>query len=182
MKFRFTRLPLEGLIEVEHEQVGDERGHFSEVFRAGDFAEAGIPGPFVQENQSRSERGVLRGLHYQILPKAQGKLVRCLRGSIYDVAVDIRKDSPTFGRWHGVVLTGENRKMLYIPPGFAHGFYVADGPADVLYKTTDYHSPEHERGVRWDDPALAIAWPPGPKKVSSKDAALPPLDKARRDF
>ncbi|MBI4386364.1 MAG: dTDP-4-dehydrorhamnose 3,5-epimerase [Elusimicrobia bacterium] len=179
MKFTFTPLEIPGLIEIEHQSIGDARGFFAEIFREEVFRASGIPLPFLQENQSRSPRGVLRGLHYQIAPKAQGKLVRCAGGAIFDVAVDLRKGLKTFGRWIGRVLSEENRKMLYVPAGCAHGFLALSASADVLYKTTEYYSPEHERGIRWDDPELRIAWPEKPTQISPRDAAYPFLKDAR---
>lgn len=156
----------------------DERGFFLESYRKERFAEAGIPYDFVQDNHSRSRRGVLRGLHYQIR-QAQGKLVRVIAGEIFDVAVDLRRSSPTFGRWMGAVLSAENKTMLWIPPGFAHGFYVLSEQAEVLYKTTDYYAPQWERTLLWNDPALGIRWPEGPAPiVSAKDAAGLPLAQA----
>lgn len=137
----------------------DERGFFMESFNARHFAElTGSPLEFVQDNHSCSQQGVLRGLHYQI-QHPQGKLVRVLAGAVFDVAVDLRRSSATFGQWAGLVLSAENKKQHWLPPGFAHGFLVLSAQAEVLYKTTDYYHPEHERSLRWDDPALAIAWP-----------------------
>ena len=139
---------------------GDARGFFFESFNRQVFDQAvGRHVDFVQDNHSRSSKGVLRGLHYQLAPKAQGKLVRGVRGAVFDVAVDIRRDSPTFGRWAGSVLSAENHHQLWIPPGLAHGFVVLTDTADFLYKTTDYYSPAHERAIRWDDPAIGIEWP-----------------------
>ena len=148
----------------------DDRGYFFESFNAKTLAESGIRATFVQDNHSQSRRGVLRGLHYQI-EHAQGKLVRCIAGEVFDVAVDLRRSSPTFGRSVGVVLSAAERTMLWIPPGFAHGFVVLSDGAEFLYKTTDYWYPEHERTLLWSDPALAIAWPVADPIVSAKDAA-----------
>jgi dTDP-4-dehydrorhamnose 3,5-epimerase len=151
----------------------DERGAFMEAYQARKFAEAGITLPFVQDNQSRSRRGVLRGLHYQIR-HPQGKLVRVLAGEVFDVAVDLRRASRTFGQWASAVLSSENRLMLWLPPGFAHGFYVLSEWAEVVYKATDYYAPEWERTLRWDDPALGIPWPLAEEAapmLSPKDAA-----------
>ncbi len=145
---------------IEPRVFGDARGFFYESFNQQAFdAATGTRLPFVQDNHSRSSRGVLRGLHYQLAPKAQGKLVRVVRGAVFDVAVDIRRSSPTFGQWAGVELSEDNHRQLWIPPGFAHGFLVLSETADFLYKTTDYYSPEHERCIAWDDPALGIQWP-----------------------
>ena len=133
---------------------------------------------FVQDNHSRSARGVLRGLHYQLV-QPQGKLVRCASGEVFDVAVDIRRGSPTFGRWVGARLSGENKRQMWIPEGFAHGFLVLSETADFLYKATEYYAPQHERAVRWDDPRIGVAWPlEGPPQLSGKDAAAPLLEGA----
>ncbi|OFA02715.1 dTDP-4-dehydrorhamnose 3,5-epimerase [Duganella sp. HH101] len=151
--------PLEGLLVLEPRVFGDDRGFFYESFNARRFAElTGVSLPFVQDNHSRSAKGVLRGLHYQI-QQAQGKLVRATAGSVYDVAVDLRKSSPTFGQWYGIELSAENKKQMWIPPGFAHGFVVTSDAAEFLYKTTDYWAPEHERSILWNDPAIGILWP-----------------------
>lgn len=146
---------------IEPKVFGDGRGFFFESFNQRAFNRAtGLNLNFVQDNHSRSAKGVLRGLHYQIL-QPQGKLVRVVRGAVFDVAVDIRKSSPTFGKWTGLELNEDNHKQLWLPPGFAHGFMALSEVADVLYKTTDYYAPEHERCLRWSDPDLAIDWPPG---------------------
>lgn len=137
---------------------GDDRGYFLETWRADLFAEAGIDTQFVQDNQSSSGQGVLRGLHYQI-QQPQGKLVRVIAGCVFDVAVDLRRSSPTFGRWAGVELSAENHCLFWVPPGFGHGFYVLSGEAEFVYKCTDYYAPEHERVIRYDDPAIGIEWP-----------------------
>lgn len=162
---------------VEPRVFTDDRGCFFESWNARALAESGIDATFVQDNQSYSKRGVLRGLHYQ-LEHAQGKLVRCVAGEVFDVAVDLRRSSPTFGRSVGVVLSAQNRALLWIPPGFAHGFVVLSDGAEFLYKTTDYWYPEHERTLLWSDPALAIAWPVAAPTVSAKDAAGVPLTAA----
>src|SRR5512143_1390821 len=156
----------------------DDRGFFLETWNARAFAAAGIDATFVQDNHSRSRQGVLRGLHYQI-EHAQGKLVRCVVGAVFDVAVDLRRSSPTFGRAVGVTLSADNRAMLWVPPGFAHGFVVLSESADFLYKTTDYWYPEHERTLLWNDPALGIEWPlAAPPLLNAKDAAGTPLARA----
>ncbi|UXI51515.1 dTDP-4-dehydrorhamnose 3,5-epimerase [Acinetobacter variabilis] len=161
---RVEKTKLDGLFIVHPQVFGDERGWFMESFNQQRFESVfeglNLPVPnFVQDNHSKSSRGVLRGLHYQLPPKAQGKLVRVVQGKVWDVAVDIRKGSPTFGQWVGEELSADNHKQLWIPPGFAHGFITLSETAEFLYKTTDYYSPEHERAIRWDDPQLAIAWP-----------------------
>ena len=154
---------------VEPVVFGDERGFFLESFNRRALAQAGLDRDFVQDNHSRSRRGVLRGLHYQI-PRAQGKLVRILSGEIYDVAVDLRRSSPSFGRWVGVSLSAENKRMLWIPEGFAHGFLVLSEFAEVFYKVTEYYAPQCERSLLWNDPDLAIAWPAcGDPILSEKD-------------
>ncbi|MYN42819.1 dTDP-4-dehydrorhamnose 3,5-epimerase [Duganella sp. FT109W] len=153
------KTPLEGLLVLEPKVFGDDRGFFFESFNARRFGElTGFTGEFVQDNHSRSSKGVLRGLHYQI-QQAQGKLVRATAGSVFDVAVDIRKSSPTFGQWFGIELSAENKRQVWIPPGFAHGFVVTSDSAEFLYKTTDYWAPEHERAILWNDPAIGIDWP-----------------------
>ena len=156
MKVIPTELP--DVLIIEPKVFGDERGFFYESFNAQAFKEAtGVDCQFVQDNHSRSQRGVLRGLHYQI-QQAQGKLVRATAGEVLDIAVDIRRSSPTFGQWIGVLLSAENKRQLWIPAGFAHGFVVLSESAEFLYKTTDYYAPAHERCIRWDDPSLAIDW------------------------
>ena len=163
--------PLDGVLVLEPRVFGDDRGYFFESFNARKFAElTGVTLPFVQDNHSRSAKGVLRGLHYQI-QQAQGKLVRVTEGSVFDVAVDLRKSSPTFGQWFGTELSAENKRQLWIPAGFAHGFVVTSDVASFLYKTTDYWAPEHERTVLWNDPALGIDWPlAGAPVLSGKDS------------
>jgi dTDP-4-dehydrorhamnose 3,5-epimerase len=163
---------------VEPRVFGDARGFFFESWNARALAEAGIAAEFVQDNHSRSAQGVLRGLHYQ-LAHAQGKLVRVVAGEVYDVAVDLRRSSPTFGRHVAITLSAEDKRMLWVPPGFAHGFCVISASADFLYKTTDYWHPEDERTLLWNDPALAIAWPlAGPPTIAPRDAAGMPLSTA----
>jgi dTDP-4-dehydrorhamnose 3,5-epimerase len=164
------KTPLEGLLLLEPRVFGDDRGFFFESFNARRFTElTGVTLPFVQDNHSRSARNVLRGLHYQI-QQAQGKLVRVTAGSVYDIAVDIRKSSPTFGQWYGIELSAENKRQLWIPPGFAHGFAVTSDAAEFLYKTTDYWAPEFERSILWNDPAIGIEWPlDGTPLLSAKD-------------
>lgn len=156
MKFTPTRIP--DVIVIEPTVFSDERGFFMETWRESEFNDAGISQQFVQDNHSRSSQGVLRGLHYQV-KNPQGKLIRVVVGEIYDVAVDMRKDSASFGKWVSVVLSAENKKILWVPPGCAHGFYVISPYAEFVYKCTDYYAPEQERCIRWDDPDLAIDWP-----------------------
>ena len=165
-----TRLAIPDVVLIEPKVFGDARGFFFESFNQKAFNEAtGTNHAFVQDNHSRSSQGVLRGLHYQIQPP-QGKLVRVARGRVWDVAVDIRKSSPTFGQWVGAELSEDNQHQLWVPPGFAHGFVVLSESADFLYKTTDYYAPEHERCIAWNDPQLAIAWPiAGAPSLSAKD-------------
>jgi dTDP-4-dehydrorhamnose 3,5-epimerase len=166
-----TRTAIPDVLVIEPKVFGDARGFFLESWNARSFAAAGLPAGFVQDNHSRSPRGVLRGLHYQIV-QPQGKLVRVVVGEVFDVAVDVRRASPTFGRWVGERLSADNKRMLWIPPGFAHGFLVLSEAADFLYKTTDYYAPEHERVIAWNDPDLAIAWPlEGAPTLSARDAA-----------
>ncbi len=182
MPFKFTQLEINGVVLVEPELFGDERGFFLEFYKRSDFLRAGIAEHFVQDNHSRSARGVLRGLHYQKDPRAQGKLVRCLQGAIFDVAVDIRKRSPTYGRWVGRELTGENRRMLYVPVGFAHGFLTLADGTEVLYKCTEEYAPAQDRGIIWNDPDIAITWQTAEPVLSGKDRALPRLRDADNDF
>lgn len=171
-----TSLP--GVLLIEPRVFGDARGFFLESWNRKVFADHGLDLNFVQDNHSRSGKGVLRGLHYQ-LNAPQGKLVRVTSGAAFDVAVDMRRSSPHFGRWEGVELTAENHRMLWIPPGFAHGFLVLSDSADFLYKTTDYYAPQWDRGVRWDDPDIAVQWPlQDAPLLSDKDRALPLLKDA----
>jgi len=165
---------------IEPDVFEDARGFFYESFNQARFEQAlGLRAEFVQDNHSRSARGVLRGLHYQLPPRAQGKLVRVAAGEIYDVVVDLRRSSPTFGRWSGVRLSADNKRQLWIPPGYAHAFLALSEQAEVLYKTTDYWCAERERTIAWNDPALAIAWPPGIVPVlSDKDGRAGRLEDA----
>lgn len=169
---RFTPTSIPDVILIEPRVFGDARGFFMETYQAQSFAAAGINANFVQDNQSGSRQGTLRGLHYQV-QQAQGKLVRVLVGEIYDVAVDLRRNSPTFGKWVGISLSAENKHQLWVPPGFGHGFYVSSEWAEIHYKTTDYYAPQWERTILWDDPALGITWPliaGQPTLLSPKDA------------
>lgn len=164
---------------IEPKVFGDQRGFFMESWNRKAFAQLGLDADFVQDNHSRSQRGVLRGLHYQVR-QPQGKLVRVVAGAVYDVAVDLRQSSPTFGRWTGVELSAENRRMFWVPPGFAHGFLVLSESADFLYKATDYYAPEHERSLLWNDPDLAIDWPLAGMTplLAARDAAATPFRQA----
>ncbi len=173
MKVIDTGLP--GVLLLEPKVFGDARGFFMETWQAARYAEAGMPERFVQDNHSRSRRGVLRGLHYQ-LTQPQGKLVWVTRGAVFDVAVDVRRGSPHFGRWYGCQLDDVNHRQLYIPPGFAHGFCVVSEEADFFYKCTDYYHPQSERGIAWNDPEIGIDWPPLPEvALSGKDQQNRPL-------
>lgn len=157
-QIKITKTPIEGLLIVEPQVFGDDRGYFMETYNQRDFEALGLSMSFVQDNQSRSKRGVLRGLHFQ-KKNPQGKLVRVLSGEVFDVAVDIRKVSPTFGQWFGIVLSGENKKQFYVPEGFAHGFLVLSETADFAYKCTTYYDPADEDGILWNDPGIGVEWP-----------------------
>lgn len=172
-----TRLALPEVLLIEPRVFADDRGYFYESFNARAFAKAtGLDVTFVQDNHSRSSKGVLRGLHYQLLPHGQGKLVRCPAGAVLDVAVDIRRSSPTFGKWVAEELSAENKKQLYVPVGFAHGFLALTEGAELLYKTTDFYDRASERSIRWDDPDIALGWPAGiAPLLADKDAAAPLL-------
>ena len=172
MNFVPTELP--GVVIIEPRIHRDPRGFFLESYHQKRYAEGGIPGPFVQDNHSHSVRGTLRGLHAQVV-RPQGKLVRAVAGEMFDVAVDIRRGSPTFGRWVGVLLSGDNFRQLSIPPGFAHGFCVLSERVDVEYKCTDFYDPADELAVAWNDPAIGIRWPVAEPTLSAKDAAAPRL-------
>ena len=177
LSMEFQPTPLPGVLLVEPRVHGDARGFFLETFHAERYAAAGIALPFVQDNWSRSSRGTLRGLHFQE-PRAQGKLVRVGRGEVYDVAVDVRRGSPTFGQWYGVLLSEENKRQLWVPPGFAHGFCVTSESADFIYKCTNVYSPAEERAIQWDDPAIGIEWPLRDVLLSKRDQAAPSLAEA----
>lgn len=172
MKVIETKLP--GVLLIEPKVIGDSRGFLAETWVRKRYEAAGVPGTFVQDNVSFSRRGVLRGLHYQH-PQPQGKLVQVLQGEVFDVALDIRVGSPTFGQWVAATLSGENHQQIYIPEGFAHGFCVTSETALFAYKCTDYYNPATEAGVQWDDPDLAIPWPVEGPAISEKDRAHPPL-------
>lgn len=171
----FERLSIPDVVLVKPKVFGDARGWFFESWEARKFTAAGLDAAFVQDNYSRSVKGTLRGLHYQIR-QPQGKLVRVTQGEVFDVAVDIRRSSSSFGQWVGTILSGDNKHQLWVPPGFAHGFYVLSESAEFFYKCTDFYAPEHERTLRWDDPALGIAWPlTGVPLLSDKDRQGKPL-------
>jgi dTDP-4-dehydrorhamnose 3,5-epimerase len=179
MPFTKTPLSIPGLSMIQPKVFGDARGYFFESYNERDLAQAGIEARFVQDNQSKSSRGVLRGLHFQ-KTRPQGKLVRVIFGEVFDVAVDLRSGSATFGKWEGLTLSGELQNQFYIPPGFAHGFLVLSEEAVFVYKCTEFYHPEDESGIRWDDPALGIAWPDTGAKplLSPKDLELPAFDPA----
>ena len=182
MTFSFSNLEIPEVKLVTANFFPDKRGYFFESFKESEFFENGINLRFVQDNFSHSVKGVLRGLHYQKNPKAQAKLVTALRGEIFDVAVDIRQNSPTFGKWVGEILSEVNHKLLYIPEGFAHGFCVLSEEADVLYKVNNEYSPENERGIVWNDSELNIEWPIDNPILNEKDSKLPVLKNADNDF
>jgi dTDP-4-dehydrorhamnose 3,5-epimerase len=182
MPFRFERLEIPEVVLVEPKAFDDGRGFFMETYKRSEFEANGIHDAFVQDNYSHSVCGVLRGLHYQKQPKAQGKLVSVIRGEIFDVAVDIRKGSPTYGRWVGVYLSSRNHRMLYVPVGFAHGFCVFSEQADVIYKVTAEYSSELEGGIRWNDPELGIGWPVQNPILSAADAGLRVLQETGSPF
>ena len=182
MPFTFKKLDIPEVILAETQSFSDDRGFFLESFKESIFHSNGIKTRFVQDNFSHSVKGVLRGLHFQKNPKAQAKLVIALRGEIFDVAVDIRKDSPTFGKWVGEILSENNHKLLYIPEGFAHGFCVLSEEADVLYKVSQEYSPEDERGIIWNDPEINITWPIDKPILQEKDSKLLVLKNADNNF
>jgi dTDP-4-dehydrorhamnose 3,5-epimerase len=179
MPYHVTPTPIEGVLVLEPKVFGDARGFFFESFNARDFEQAtGVQCTFVQDNHSKSAKGVLRGMHYQV-QQAQGKLVRVTQGAVFDVAVDIRPGSKTYGQWFGLELSADNKKQLWIPAGLAHGFLVTSDSAEFLYKTTDYYAPEHERSLLWNDPDVGIDWPlhllDAPPLLAAKDANAPTL-------
>ncbi len=175
MPFKFTRLEIPDVILIEPKIFTDDRGCFMESFKASDFQKANLPTHFVQDNFSVSKKNVIRGLHYQKNPHAQGKLVSVLKGGVWDVAVDIRRASPTFLKWVAAELNDQNQAMLYIPPGFAHGFVTLTDDVRLMYKCTAEYNPQADTGIRWDDPEIAIAWPVVSPILSPKDRALPLL-------
>ncbi len=181
MLFTFRPFEIPAVVLIEYQSVVDERGFFAESYRLQEFQAHRIP-PFVQDNHSQSGRGVLRGLHYQLEPAVVGKLIHCVRGQIFDVAVDIRKGSPTFSKWVSIELSPEHRRMLYVPPGFAHGFCVLSDLADVVYKMTGYYSPDDDRSLLWSDPDIGVRWPIRDPILSVKDATAPRLRDAENNF
>ena len=182
MPFEFHETKLIGVYYIEIKKSLDDRGFFMESYKQSEFISNGITDKFIQDNHSRSSKGVLRGLHYQKNPKAQGKLIRVLSGEIFDVAVDIRKGSPTYGKWIGELLSEDKANMLFVPPGFAHGFCVMSEQADIFYKTTDEYAPEYDSGIIWNDPELNIQWSITNPILSSKDAQLPLFQNADNNF
>jgi dTDP-4-dehydrorhamnose 3,5-epimerase len=182
MPFKVKRANIPDILIIIPDIFKDERGFFLEFYKYSDFTSFGIDEYFVQDNYSRSTYGVLRGLHYQKNPYAQGKLVKCIKGKIYDAAVDIRKNSNTYGKWFGTELSEDNNIILYIPTGFAHGFVVLSDTADVLYKCTEEYSPENDRGIIWNDPDINIKWPITNPIISSKDMRNPRLNEADNNF
>jgi dTDP-4-dehydrorhamnose 3,5-epimerase len=182
MPFRFIPTEISEVLIVEPRVFADDRGFFMETYKRSEFAEHGIAEAFIQGNHSKSTKGILRGLHYQKHPKAQGKLLRALSGEIYDVVVDIRQGAPTFGKWVGVTLSSENKKMLYVPVGFAHGFCVVSEEAEISYMTTEEYAPECEAGICWNDPHLNIRWPIDKPQLSTRDRNWPGLKCADHNF
>ena len=181
MSITVQKTSLPGVVVIEPRVFTDKRGFFLETFHNKRYAEHGIKKAFVQDNHSHSSRGILRGLHYQ-LNQPQGKLIYVVKGEIFDVAVDIRRGSPTFGKWFGGILSSYNKKQIYIPEGFAHGFYVLSDTADVIYKCTDFYNPDDEFGILWSDPTIGIAWPVASPILSSKDSQYPKLNEIAEDF
>lgn len=182
MAFQFERLVIPDVWLISTQQWKDSRGFFMETYKAAPFSEHGLPTAFVQDNCAYSAYGVLRGLHYQKNPRAQGKLIMTLRGKIFDVAVDIRQGSPTYGQWVGQELSDENQCMLYVPPGCAHGYCVLSTDALIFYKVTDEYAPESDRGVLWNDPEIDVKWPVADPIISPKDRILPLLRDADNNF
>ncbi len=182
MPFSFTRTAIPDVIVVAPRVFPDGRGSFAELYKASEFRENGIRADFIQMNYSCSQQGVLRGLHYQLAPRAQAKLVTVLHGEIFDVAVDIRQGSPTYGRWVSVVLSGTNKKMLFIPEGFAHGFFALEDDTEILYQCSQEYVPECERSILWNDPTVGVVWPIADPQLSPKDLKALPLAGAENNF
>lgn len=182
MSFTFKKLQIPDVVIVTPNIFSDERGWFMEAYKRSDFEKNGISLKFVQDNHSKSAKGVLRGLHYQLNPNAQGKLVKVLKGRIFDVAVDIRKGSPFYGKWIGLELSDKSNQMLWIPHGFAHGFIAMEDETEILYKVTNEYSPEKDRGIIWNDPDVGIKWPIKNPILSEKDSQLPLMKNAENNF
>ncbi len=182
MPFTFKKLEIPDVILIEQKIFSDSRGLFTEIYKYPDFSQVGITKHIAQTNYSKSKKNVLRGLHYQKNPVAQGKILQVISGEIFDVAVDMRRGSPCYGKWVGQILSSENMKMLYIPEGFAHGFCVLSKKAEIIYQCTNVYSPENERGIIWNDPDVNIPWPVKDPILSEKDAKFPPLKKADHNF
>jgi dTDP-4-dehydrorhamnose 3,5-epimerase len=173
----FTETKLKGAYIIELKKIGDERGFFARAFCKNEYAEFNLPNDIVQINNSLSkDKGTLRGMHYQLAPKGEDKVVRCIKGSLYDVIIDIRPESETFGEWFGIELSAENRKMLFVPKGFAHGFITLEDDTEAFYLVTEYYAPEAERAIRWNDPKFGIEWPIEPTIISEKDLNHPDFD------
>ena len=182
MSFKFSKMSIPDVVLIEPRIFSDPRGFFLELFKASEFRANAVPSTFVQINQSRSQKNVLRGLHYQLNPKAQTKLISVVHGEIFDVAVDIRRGSPTYGQWLGELLSGDNKRMLFIPEGFAHGFCVLSDEAEVIYYCSKEYAPELERTILWNDPVIAVAWPVKEPLLSPKDLAGKSLSAAENNF
>jgi dTDP-4-dehydrorhamnose 3,5-epimerase len=182
MPFTFTPLEIPEVILIQPKLFPDDRGFFAETYKMTDFKMNGITHDFVQDNHSKSKAGVLRGLHYQANPKAQGKIVRVVSGSVFDVAIDIRKNSPTYGKWVSAILDAKSHNMLWVPPGFAHGVLVLEDDTQLIYKVTELYSPEHDRGIRWNDPTIGVNWPTNNPDLSEKDLKAPFLQDAENNF
>ena len=182
MPFTFKKLDIPDVILITPKIFGDDRGYFVETFKQSEFEINGIKYDFVQDNESKSKAGVVRGLHYQLQPKEQGKLVRVVQGKLFDAVVDIRKGSPYYGKWVGVTLTAESKQMLWVPPGFAHGVCILEDNTTHCYKVTNEYSPENDRGILWNDPKIGIKWPIRDPSLSSKDQSQPTLEHADNNF
>jgi dTDP-4-dehydrorhamnose 3,5-epimerase len=182
MAFTFTPLSIKEVVLIKPDIYRDDRGYFAEIFKKPMFEQNGVSIEVVQVNHSRSSKDVIRGLHYQLNPKAQGKLLTVVSGAIFDVAVDIRKGSATYGKWVSQKLTAENKEMLFIPTGFAHGLCTLEDNTEVIYYCTEEYSPEHERGIIWNDPSIAIIWPVSNPTISPRDAVFPVLAEAENNF
>jgi dTDP-4-dehydrorhamnose 3,5-epimerase len=182
MPIEITESPLPGALLIKTKLIHDDRGYFAEAWSEPVWTSYGLDFDFRQDSLSNSRKGVLRGMHYQLVPHEMGKLIRVVRGSIFDVGVDLRKGSPTFGKWVGYTLSAENGLLFWLPSGFAHGFLALEDDTTVYYKSTFHHTPESERSLAWNDPAVAIEWPSAPEVVSPKDQSAPGLDQAEYNF